>query len=484
MAGGTWSPTEAKIRPGFYANFVAVALAAIQPGARGIVAIPVKANWGPAKQIVEITSEKELIDTYGTETANGFTGYNSIRFALLGGAKTVLGYRLVDSAAAKASITLKDTAATPVDVLTLTTKYETTRPFKVTVRDNAVDPTNKQDIVLYEDTTQLYVFTFEKGAGVVDNAVAAINGDANNKWITATKVADGNNTITNVTSQALTDGNAGTASIVNQDYVDAMTAFEAWVFNAFTLDGATDDALQTSVKSWVERLRGEGKGIIAYMGGSAADDQDIANANSRSTGFNYEGVVNVGASGILDGVIYSSGQVACWVAGKASGQALSESLTYAATPFDDVTPRLTHNQVVSALQSGTLVLVHDGEKVIVEQGINTLTSLRQGQNNQWKKIKAIRVMDAINADLLKAAQDNYIGKVVNDDDGKVALISACKNYMDTLVRGRLIAADYTIGLDPAYHSDPPLAAADEVYLLWEGRLLDSMEKIFGTFRVL
>ena len=482
MAGGTWSPTEAKVRPGFYANFQAGALAAIQPGARGIVAIPVKANWGPAETIVEITNESGLIDTYNNDTGTNFTAYNSIRLALLGGAKTVLGYRLIDGSAAKASITLKDTAATPANVLTLTTKYETTRAFKVTTRDNPVD-SSKQDLVLYEGTTQLYVFTFAKGAGVVDNAVAAINNDANNKWITATKVAAGNNTIATVTNQPLTGGNAGVAAVVNQDYTDAMTKFEARVFNAFTLDGATDSGLQTSVKSWVERLRGEGKGVIAYMGGSASDDQTPATGNTRSTGFNYEGVVNIGTSGILDGTTYSSAMVACYIAGKASGQALSESLTYVATSFDDVTPRLTHTQVVAGLQAGTLLLVHDGEKVIVEQGINTLTTLRQGQNNQWKKIKAIRVMDTINADLLKAAQDNYIGKVVNDDDGQVALISACKNYLDTLVRGRLIAADYTIVLDPAYHGDPPLAAADEVYLLWEGRLLDSLEKIYGTFMV-
>ncbi len=477
MASGVWSMTDKPIRAGFYMNFVAAALAAIQPGARGIVAIPVKANWGPAKQIVKITSEKELMDTCNTEKiADGFTAYECIRLALLGGAKTILGYRLVDSAAAKASITLKDTAATPANILTLTTKYETTRPFKVTVRDNLVDPANKQDIVLYEGTSQLYVFTFAKGTGVVDNAVAAINNDANNKWITATKVADGNNTIANVTSQAFTGGNAGVAGITNQDYVDAMAAFESRVFHAFALDGMTDPSLQTSVKSWVERLRNEGKGIIAYMGGSTTDDQDIANANSRSASFNHEGVVNVGVSAVLDGATYSSAQVACYVAGKAVGQALSESLTYAVTPFDDVIPRLTNNQVISALQSGTLVLVHDGEKVIIEKGINTLSSLRQGQNNAWEKIKCIRIMDAINQDTSKAAHDNYIGKVLNNEDGQVALLTALKKYFETLVP-TLLAEDFVVAIDKEKQA---LAEGDEFYWYWDARVVDSMERIFGT----
>lgn len=475
MASGTWSATDKPIRPGFYMNFEAAALSAIQAGTRGYLAIPVKANWGPAKQIVEITSEKELIDTYNTEKiSDGYTAYECIRLALLGAPKTVLAYRLADSSAAKASITLKDTATTPVNVLTLTTKYETTRSFNITVRDNIVDPTNKQDIVLYEGTKQLYVFTYAKG--LIDNAISAINNDSNNVWIVATKLADGSGTLANVTAQSLTGGNAGIANITNQDYIDAMAAFETRTFDTFTLDGMADPSLQTSVKSWVERLRNEGKGIIAYLGGTANDDKDITVANARSESFNYEGVVNVGVSAVLDGTTYSSAQVACYVAGLAAGQALSESLTYAVTPFDDVQPRLTNNQVISAIQSGTLVLVHDGEKVKIEKGINTLTSLRESQNNAWKKIKCIRIMDAINTDTSKTANDSYVGKILNNEDGQVALLSAIKKYFETIA-GTLIDTDFTVAIDKEKQAN---AEGDEFYWYWDARVLDSMERIFGT----
>lgn len=480
MAGGTWSPTEQKVRPGFYLVFQAAALAAIKPGARGVVAVPVKANWGPVREFVEITRESELLAIYGEDLVEGATAYKTIRMALLGGAKTVLAYRLADASAAKASITLQDTSATPVNVLTLTTKYETTRPFKVTARTNPVDNT-KQDILLYDGTTLLRTFTFVKGAGGVDAAVAAINNDAGNLWVTATKVADGNGTLAVVSGSAFSGGNNGISGVANVDYTNAMTAFEAREFNIFTLDGATDSALQTSVKAWIERIRSEGKGVIGVMGGSSAADADPTQGNARSQSFNHESIVNVITSGILDGVTYISAQVAPYIAGLIAGQKLSESITYAVTPFDDVSPRLTHNQIVAALQAGSLVLVHDGEKVKVEQGINTLTSLRQDQNNQWKKIRAIRVMDAINADLLKAASDNYIGKVNNDEDGRIALINACKQYMETLLRGRLIERDYEVYLDPDYH--PALAAPDEVYIKWEARITDTMEKVYGTFLV-
>ncbi|AEG61705.1 phage tail sheath family protein [Desulforamulus ruminis] len=482
MAGGTWSPTEQKVRPGFYLNFEAAALAAIKPGARGIVACPVKADWGPVRDFKEITSEAELLAAYGEDTAAGSTAYKTLRLALLGGAKTVLAYRLADSNAAKAGITLQDGSASPVDVLKLETKYETTRPFKLSVRTNLVD-SSKQDILLYNGSALLRTFTFTANANGVDNAVAAINGDAGNEWVTAVKMADGNGALALINSQDFTGGNNGIAEVANADYIAAQSVFEARVWNLFTLDGITGSALQTSFKSWIERLREEGKGVIGVFGGSVTDDADPNLGNQRSLSFNHEGVVNVTVGAVLNGETYASSEVAPYVAGLIAGQKLSESITYAVCPFEDVSPRLTNNQVIAALQSGSLVLVHDGEKVKIEQGINTLTSLRQGQNNQWKKIRAIRTMDAINNDLLKAASDNYIGKVNNNDDGKVALINAFKQYMDTLVQGGIVESDYSVYLNPVYHGNPALAAPDEVYPKWEARITDGMEKIFGTFMV-
>lgn len=474
MASGIWSKTDKPIRPGFYMNFIAAALASIQSGIRGVVAIPVKANWGAIKTVVEITDEQSLIDTYGEDIASPYTAYNCCHLVLLGKPKTLLGYRLADSSAAKGAITLKDGAA--ASVLTLTTKYESSRAFKVTVRDNPVDSINYRDIVLYEGTIQLYVFTFATGASVVANAVTAINEDASNDWITAASVAVGDGTLAAVASSAFSGGNDGTAAIANSDYTAAMTAFEAQGFNAFTLDGTTDAALQTLVAAWIARIRSEGKNVISYMGGTAANDADIATANTRSTTFNFEGVINVGDSGILDGVTYPSSMVACYIAGLAAGQALKESMTYAKTPFDDVSPRLTNNQVKSALKAGTLVLVHDGEKVVIEQGINTLTSYSADQNYAWSKIKVIKIMDAIATDTSKAAHNNYIGKVLNNADGQAALLSAIKAYFETLAPD-LIDSDFTVQTDTDLMAT---AASDEFFWTYAATAADSMEKIYGT----
>jgi hypothetical protein len=470
-------------------NFEAAALAAIQPGARGVVIAPVKAHWGPVREFVEINSEASINDYYPAGDTDGATAATTLRLILLGGASKVLAYRLADSNAAKAAKTLQDGSA--VDVLAITAGYEGSRGnnFKITVRDNPVDAANKQDIQLFEGSVLLRTFTFGRGAAVVDNAVAAINNDASNKWVSAAKLAGGDGTIASAADQLLTGGNSGIASITSSDYTNALAAFETREFNLLALDGVYDPAIQTSVLSWVSRVREEGKGVIAVLGGQASDDtasDAVAKALARSAGFNHEGVVNVGAGAVLDGAAYSSAELAAYVAGLIAGQKLSEATTYAATPFDDVTRRWTRSEMEQAVTGGVFLLFHDGLLVKALRGMNSLVTLRQGQNNSWKKIRTIRVMDAINADLLRAAVDNYIGKVNNTEEGRLALIGACKQYMQSLAQAGIIEnAGWDVYLDPDYYGNGAIITPepDQIYLKWEAILTDVMEQIFGTFIV-
>lgn len=489
MAGGTWSATELPVLPGLYLNFVAAALAAIQSGSRGVVIAPVKAHWGPVRQFVEITSEAGITDAYTNDITNGATAYTTLRLALLGGAKKILAYRLASSAAAVATVTLQDTTAvTPINALRLDAKYTGARGnnFKVTVQVNPLDAL-KKDIKLYEGTTLLRTFTFT--SGTVQAAVDAINNDTGNKWIVAALLAAGNGILADIANTPMAGGDSGITAVAALDYTNALAAFETQSFNLLTLDGITDSAIQTSVVSWVSRVRDEGKGVIAVLGGSAADDtatDAVSKATTRSAGFNHEGVVNVGVGAILDGVSYSSAQAAAYAAGLIAGQKLSEATTYAATPFDDVTRRWTQSEMEQAVTGGVFLLFHDGRMVKVLRGMDSLVTLRQGQNNSWKKIRTIRVMDAINSDLMRAAEDNYIGKVNNTEEGRLALIGACKQYMLTLVQGGVIeAAGWDVYLDPVYYGAAAtlIPAADQVYLKWEARLTDVMEIILGTFVV-
>lgn len=470
MASGFWSETDKPIRPGFYNRFKAAALSRIQAGKRGIVAMPVKANWGPIKQVISITTEKDLINNFGNDMS--YTAYKLGRLALLGQPKELLLYRLVDGSEKLASLTLKDTTTTPVSVLKIDTKYPTTRDFCVTVRNGIVD-SSKKDIILYEGATQLYVFTAL--SGTVAEIAAAINNNQENLWISATKVADGNGTLANISSQSLTGGNNGTTAITNDKYIDAMAAFESVKFNGFALDGVTDSALQTSVKAWIERNRKNGKKIRAYLGGTT--EETIVEANNKSKSFNYEGVNYVGiVGGVLDGIEYTPAETACYISALGEGQDLKESLCNATTVFDNVTKNLTDDEIKSALQSGTMVLRYDDGAVVIEDDVNTLKSYGQDQNDTWGYLRAIKFMDAVDEDTSSTGNRQYIGKVSNGRTGQLAVISSLKQYFETLEAGGMIE-DFTVEIDKELQAN---AKNDEFYWRWDAKYINVMKKIFGT----
>jgi hypothetical protein len=323
--------------------------------------------------------------------------------------------------------------------------------------------------------------------GTAEAAAAAINADTSNVWITAEVVDEG--TLADVSDVPFSGGDSGIDGITNADYVAALSAFETQDFHVLALDGVSDAALRASVVAWVKRMRSEGKGIIAVLGGSAADDtaaDAVSKAVARSAAIDHEGVVNVGTGAVLNGQAYSSAQVAAWVAGLVAGQSLSQSTTYAASPFEDVTRRWTRSEQEQAVQGGVFLLVHDGRRVKVLRGVNSLVTLRDGQNKGWKKIRKIRVMDQINADLQRTAEDAYIGKVNNTEEGRLALIGAGKEYLRTLAQSNVIeGTGYDVTLDPRFYGSAPQYTPedDQVFLVWTADDTDVMEQIFGTFYV-
>ncbi|WP_339157481.1 phage tail sheath family protein [Paenibacillus sp. FSL W8-0186] len=486
MAAGNWNLTSQPVLPGLFMNFVSAAGSAIAPGARGVVVAPVKAHWGPIGQFVEVTSENAIKELFSTDESGGATAYTTLYFSLLGGAKKLLAYRIADSSAAPAELVLKNGEASPEEVLKLSAKYSGQRgnAFKVTIQPNLAVPDVKE-LKLYEGNALLRTITL--GNGDVDAAVAAINEDAGNKWIVAEKLSDGE--LANVSGVTFEGGASGISGITNADYIAATEAFETQDFHVLTLDGVTDAALRTSLVAWIKRVRSEGKGIMAALGGTFAEDTgaDAVNkAIARSVAADFEGVINVGTGAVLNGKSYSSAQVASWVAGLIAGQALRESTTYAASPFEDVTRRWTRSEQEQAVHNGVFLLVHDGRRVKVLRGVNSLITLQQGQNKGWKKIRKIRVIDQINADLQRQAEDHYIGKVNNTEEGRQALISAGRQYLQSLAaEGVIEATGYDVTLDPRFYGDGAVMRPedDQVFLTWQADDTDVMEQIFGTFYV-
>lgn len=470
MASGHWSETNRPIRPGFYNRFKAAAMARIQMGKRGIVAMPVKANWGPAKEVVRITSEKDLIDNFGSDM--DYTAYKLGRLVLLGQPSELLLYRLTDGKEKPATLTLKsgDTDAIKVD-----TKYPTTRKFKITVAPNILDD-NAVDLILHEGSRPLY--QFNSLSGTAEEIATLINDNIENNWIVATALLQGEQAVSldPIVSTGMTGGNDGVEEIAVGDYIEAMSVFEGRKFNGFALDGVSMPELHTSLRGWVERNRLHGKKIRAFIGGSAEDT--IEDANNRSRSINYEGIVNVGVGGVLDGVAYTPAETACYIMGLGEGQDMKECLTNEVTIFQDVTTHLTHEQIVDTLLAGTLVLRSEDGAVVIEDDVNTLKRYGQDQNENWGYFRAIRFMDMVDEDTSSTGNRQYVGSIpnVSERTGQLSALTGIKQYFETLEQGQLIE-DFIIDIDDELQKN---AASDELFWYWDAKYINVIKRMFGT----
>jgi hypothetical protein len=258
------------------------------------------------------------------------------------------------------------------------------------------------------------------------------------------------------------------ASPVTQDYADMRLAFDTRPFNVFAYAEEVASTEQDAALAWVKTNKGEGKHYMVVFGCVvSADDSDPAVGDARSVRLLDDYTVNLISGVIVDGTSYTSAKFAPYIAGLVAATPINESITYRVVPVDDVTKRLTNSQIKTSLSKGSLVLTNDGEKVKVEQGLNTAV----------KKIRATRARQAVLTDVTKTSNDAYIGRINNDADGQAALIGAVRDYLETLEQSNVLT-DVEVGLDAQFQS-----VGDSVYLAISYMEIDSMERIFLTINV-
>ncbi|MCD9024315.1 phage tail sheath subtilisin-like domain-containing protein [Cohnella silvisoli] len=250
-------------------------------------------------------------------------------------------------------------------------------------------------------------------------------------------------------------------------YTAMRNAFDTRPYNVFVLDGEYNTTQHAAIKTWVGANRTAGKHFVVVIGGDATTDATSTQGDTRSTLNSDDYIVNLINGVVIGGTSYTSSAFAPWVAGLIAGTAINRSITYTVAPVDDVTKRLTNAQIDTSLAAGSLLLIHDGVKVKVVQGIVT----------SKKKIRSIRARQAIATDVSRTAEDNYIGKLNNNADGQAALIVAILAYLESLGADGVLSAP-TVTLDPQRPS-----VGDSVFLSISYTEVDSIERIFLSVNI-
>ena len=146
-----------------------------------------------------------------------------------------------------------------------------------------------------------------------------------------------------------------------------------------------------------------------------------------------------------------------------------------------------------AIDAGKLIVFWDGEKVKIARGVNSFQTTTATMGAQFKKIRIIEIMDTIQSDIKKLAEDYYIGRFSNSYANKCILLSAIGDYLNELQNQQVIrvincdideAANrkYLIskGIDVSEMSDTDIREAntdDKVFLTATLSLYDAIEDI-------
>ncbi|MFF5993463.1 phage tail sheath family protein [Lysinibacillus sp. KU-BSD001] len=394
LGGGPFL-TQNKVLPGTYHNFISAARAFVNLSDRGYVGLPIPLDWGVDGDVFAVTQEDLQKDS------RKIFGYDYTDPKLKGirdvfkNAITVFFYKLaVDAVAAS------NTYATA--------KYKGIRGNDITIVIQAnVDEPTKFDVqtlianVLVDEQTAVAT-----AADLVVNDFVVFKPDA---------------TLTVTAGTPLIGGSNGSA-ITGGAHQEALDALEAYGFN--TLGCLSSDSLIKSLYvEYTKRLRdqvGAKFQLVGYKLG-AVDHEGVIDVQNDAIGADEE----------VFGAVY-------WTTGAQAGVAVNKSNTnkkYDGEFKLDMSETRTQSQLTALLKGGKFVFHRVGEEVRVLEDVNTFTSFTVDKNEDFNMNQVIRVLDQIAIDTAQLFNNRYLGKVPNDQDGRVSLwndISAHRTEMQRI----------------------------------------------------
>lgn len=214
-------------------------------------------------------------------------------------------------------------------------------------------------------------------------------------------------------------------------------------FNYLAMPEATADET-ASISTWIKSKRKNDKktfkAVLANV--TVADDEGIINFTTTD--------IKVGQK------IYSTTEYTARIAGILAGLPFTQSSTYFVLPeVESITESKTPNEDIDA---GKLILIHDGEKVKIGRGVNSLVTLGSSKKSDYQKIKIVEIMDMVIDDIRQTFEDSYVGKYPNIYDNQVLFITAVNAYFKGLSEDEI--------MDPNAENRAEIDA-DKQRLAWE-----------------
>lgn len=398
MLGGGTFLTQNKVLPGTYHNFISAARAFVNLSDRGYVGLPIALDWGPDGEVFAVTQEdlqKDSLKIFGYDyTSPKLKGIRDV----FKNAITVYFYKLTEGAVA-ASNTFA------------TAKYTGVRgnDLKTVISANVDEPT-KFDVQTYLGTSLVdEQIAVETAADLIDNDYVV--------WKDAAVLAE--TAGTNFTLGSNGNDLTGTA------YQEALDALEAYGFNTLGCL-SSEQTIKDLFIAYTKRLRDQvgAKFQLAGHKLGAADHEGIIDVQNDAIGDGEE----------VFGAVY-------WAVGAQAGVAVNQSNTnkkYDGEHMIDMSETKTQSQLSALLKAGKYVFHRVGSDIHVLEDVNTFTSFTPDKNEDFSMNQVIRVLDQIAIDTASLFNTRYLGKVPNDQSGRISLWGDIVAHRKELQRIRAI----------------------------------------------
>ena len=427
MAAGGVFTSYNKVLPGSYINFVSKARSIGTLGERGIVALPLKLDWGENDKILTISNEdfqKRCVEILGYD----YSHEKMLPFReIFKNASCIKLFRI--GKGTKATATIQN--------LTVSAKCFGTRgnSLKIKISQNVDNSLFNIFTILDDD------IVFEQSAENIE----ALAKDDSNPFVTFSGSGSLN---VNAGTNLLGGQNSEEE---NSEIAKFLTLIEAEQFNVLAYFG--EDAKTKAIfESFTKRLRNE-EGIKISL---VLHDYKKAD---------FEGIISV----------KNSANLVFWTAGAIAGAYINESLTNKTYDGEYVfDSKFSNSKLKEFIQNGEFVFYFDGQDIKVLKDINTLTSFTANKNSDFCNNQVIRVLDLSANDISKIFNDYYIGKVQNNELGRdifkselidyfrnLQSISAIEDFKanDISIKQGIEKGDVVVGLNIK-----PVSAMDKLYM--------------------
>lgn len=438
MAGGTFDKSIGKIRPGTYINFESSRHETLSGTDRGTVILPlINHSYGPEKEFITLSAQSpdSAFDKLGYSVYDDNPSMLLIREALKNAA-TVIVYIAKSGTKATAS----------GGGLTAAAKYGGSRgnllSFSV-----ASNPVSGFDVTVFLGSSKVEIF---EGISGVENL-------SESKYITFT--AEDGVEIQNTAGMSLEGGADEKAE--NADITAFLDDMESMPFNTLCFP-VTEESLLAACVTKIKYLREKvGRRIKAVVADYKAD---------------YEGVINVTNSVVINGVELTNAQATAWVAGADAAASNTQSNTHKIYVGAEAIARpKTHEQAEMAIQNGEFFFSYsENGEVVVEYDINSLTTFTDKKDKSYSKNRVMRVLDSF-ADAIKLNfppnkySNNETGWDVMDGMGR----SILKQFADA---GAIQNVDYNADFAVVRGE----SKGDSTYFNVAIEPVDSAEKLYFT----